>query len=517
MGFEITPAHQAIFDAIKSKRKNLVIEAVAGAGKTSTLVEAMRCIPSSETTVFLAFNKTIADELARRVPPHVEARTLNSLGNRAWARYLKTKIGFHGRHVVDADKVTKILAQWEDDGRISGPQRRTFGYPASRLVRFAKQLGIVVDDDGKEGGRDGLLPDEATTWAAIVDNYDVDIPEQPEDALEQVVRMARELLVESVRMTETIDFDDQIYMPFVYDIDCFRFDRVLVDELQDLTPLQHDFVARVLKRNGQIVGCGDPWQACYGFRGADTESMQNFAEAFDAEKLPLHVSYRCPKTVVEVCQAIVPHILAHDSAPDGRVDLTPLWWEKADFVGGDFIVCRTVAPLIALAYGLIRKSVPVEVLGRDIGKNLEALAKRCDKDGTVDGMLEKLDKWEAKEVERAVKKGMDGKVAQIEDKCDTLRILCEGQTRVPDVLAMIASLFTGDRSSSHRVTLSTVHKAKGLEADRVWILNQHLMPHKMAKKPWAQIQEKCLIYIARSRARRELRGLAGPDGKSRAS
>lgn len=515
MGFEITPAHQAIFDAIHGKQENVVVEAVAGSGKTSTILEAIRFIPSSETVVFLAFNKSIADELARRVPNYVEARTMNSLGNRAWGRHLKLRMGFDGRHEVDGDKLTKILNRWEEEGKISQPQRRTFGYPATRLAKFAKQLGIVVDDDMRPGCRDGLLADDTTTWVAIIDNYDVDIPELPEDAMDQVIRMARELLVESVRITETIDFDDQLYMPFVYDVDCFRYDRVLIDELQDLSPLQHNMLQRVLKKNGQIIGVGDPCQAIYGFRGADAESMATFQKTFAATRLPLHVSYRCPKAVVSMAQTVVAHIQAHADAPEGLVAKETVWHEQADFKGGDLVVCRTNAPAVALAYALIRKNVPVEVLGRDIGKNLEALVKKCDRDGSVDGLLAKLDAYEQKEIERAVKRGMDGKVAQIEDKCDTLRILCEGQTRVGAVTALIQSLFSGERNA-FKVTVASVHKSKGLEADRVWVLNRHLMPHRMAKKPWAKQQENNLIYVAYTRAKKELRFVNGPDGKARA-
>lgn len=504
--FEATAAHRAIFDAVKAKEQNIIIEAVAGAGKTTTIVEALRCVPSRERCVFIAFNASIAKELGRRCPPHVEARTMNSLGHRAWARHVERETGSR-QLKVDADKMRQILWDLADQGKISDAEKLSFGGPAVRLARLGKSCGIIVD-----GADDGLVPDTVQEWANLIAHFDVDIPERPEDAEGRVIDLARTLLRLSTTMHAIIDFDDQIYLPFVFDADAFRFDRVFVDEAQDLSPLQHDLLRRSLRSDGQLVAVGDPAQAVYGFRGADSNSITNLAQAFDAEMLPLHVSYRCPRAVVALAQQIVPHILAHPDAPEGLVDTIPKHVEKVTFSGGDLIVCRTTAPVVSLAFALIRKGVSAEVLGRDIGKGLITLIERF-KAPSIDGMLEGLESWERKEVAKATAKGQDAKVLQVEDKADTIRVLAEGQTSVRAIIDTINDLFSGEPSKL-RVTLATVHKAKGLEADRVYVLNAHRMPHPMAKKAWQQVQEKNLMYVAYTRAKKELRFLVGPEGKT---
>lgn len=519
--FEITPAHTAIFDAIRNRTGNVLVEAVAGSGKTSTILEAAALVPATERCVFLAFNASIAKELGRRVPRHFEARTMNSLGHRAWGRFVEREVG--GKIEVDADKVRKMLWAWDDEGKLAGNENRLYGSAAVKLVRLAKSNGLVpatIRVDGKPVV--GLIEDSADTWLDLIDNFDVDLPEindTPSSEISaRVIDLARRLLDASTRSMNLIDFDDQIYLPFVYDIECFRFDRVFVDEAQDLSPLQHDLLRRSLREGGQLVAVGDPCQAIYGFRGADARSMDTLQKSFKATRLPLHVSYRCPTSVVAAAQAVVSHIQAHPDAPAGVVDMAPVFTEKALaeklLKGGDLVVCRLNAPVVALAYALLKAGTPAEVLGRDIGKGLTVLIEKLHKGGDVVALLNALDGWEAKEVERAMRRHNEGKIAQIEDKCDTIRVLSEGQASVSSLLNTIASLFSGERSE-HKVTLSTVHKAKGLEADRVWVLNRHKMPHPMAKLPWQRVQENNLIYVAFTRAKKELRVLLGPDGHAR--
>jgi hypothetical protein len=499
MAFQTTPAHEAIFQAIREKARNVVIEAVAGAGKTTTIVEALRLVPTSERCVFLAFNASIAKELGRRVPSHVEARTLNSLGHRAWGRHVESTLG-QGRNAVkvDGDKLMSILRAEEDRGTLSTAESKC-GMAALKLARLGKSNGIVVDNTP----RPGLVADTPDEWVRLADHFDVEPPEDVPGSLEIAISLARRLLKASTEDLLVIDFDDQLYLPFVYNADCFRYDRVFVDETQDLSPLQHDLLARSLRAGGQVVAVGDPCQAIYGFRGADSRSMATMKERFNAITLPLHVSYRCPQAVTALAQTVVPHIQPHADAPAGLVEQKIHDADKADLRPGDLVVSRTSAPVVALAYLLLRRRVPVEVLGRDVGKGLTALVKRL-RASTVADLLAKLDRWEKREVEKARARHADAKAAAIEDKADTLRVLCDDSETVADVLDTIEHLFSGERSE-HRVTLATVHKAKGLEAERVWILNRHLMPHPMAKQAWQQEQERNLLYVAITRAKSELR------------
>ena len=69
----------------------------------------------------------------------------------------------------------------------------------------------------------------------------------------------------------------------------------------------------------------------------------------------------------------------------------------------------------------------------------------------------------------------------------------------------------GETALQLAIVLSSIHKAKGLEAPRVGILSAHLLPHPMARQEWSYQQEVNLAYVAITRARRELY-IAGNNG-----
>ncbi len=486
--FVETPAHTAIFAAIEKPTQNVIIEAVAGAGKTSTIVEALKRIPTTEKVVFLAFNASIAKELQRRVPPHVEARTLNSLGNAAWNAHLAATGCQRSR--VDADKLSSIFFRLQDEGEISS-RDKTLMSATVKLCRIMKSSGIRQPT--------------ASHITDAIDHFDVDMEDGP-DIENRVIDLVQTIMGKSFATKLVIDFDDQLFMPVVYDVECPKYDRIFVDESQDLSPLQHELLRRSLRKGGQLVAVGDPRQAIYAFRGADSNSMNNLSKTFGCMSLPLHVSYRCPQAIVREAQRIVSHIQAHPEAPEGLVDRTVLAVDKADFRAGDLIVSRTTAPMVSLAFSLIRDGKAATVLGRDIGAGLTSLAKKL-KATSVSDLEARVELWRTTEIEKLTcsqRVVSEAKVQMVHDKADTLLAICEGARTINDVLMRIQMMFSSDRNEE-KITLSTVHKAKGLEADRVWILNPELMPHPMAKLDWQREQEFNLLYVAITRAKSELR------------
>ena len=94
----------------------------------------------------------------------------------------------------------------------------------------------------------------------------------------------------------------------------------------------------------------------------------------------------------------------------------------------------------------------------------------------------------------------------MQDKLDTVWALSDGAKSVNDVNTRIDKVFAEDTPG---VAFSTVHKAKGLEAEKVWILEPHLMPLSMAKKPWEQVQEHNIQYVAYTRSLHTLNFVRG--------
>jgi len=244
---------------------------------------------------------------------------------------------------------------------------------------------------------------------------------------------------------------------------------------------------------------GDSRQAIYGFAGADVNSMAKLKAMLNGTELPLSVNYRCSQAVIREAQALVPRIEACDTAPVGSVQTLQqdeLLHRAAD---GDFVLCRTSAPLVSEAMRFIRHGRKAAILGRDIGKGLKVVIKKlgnlCD---TVSSAHSALDAWYAAQLARLTKGRRESQIAILTDKRDTILALFEQAQTLADTLNLIDRIFS---DSMRGVTFSTVHKAKGLEADNVFILRPDLMPHPMAKRDWARVQESNLKYVAITRAK----------------
>jgi len=497
--FEVTPAHAAIFDAIEAGDRNLMISAVAGSGKTTTIIEAMSLIPSNERVMFLAFNKAIADELALRVPQNVQACTLNSLGHRALGAWLKGK--GQARPKLSAWKSADLAADL-----MGGQDLRLYGPALRQLTGLAKGQGLIPSgtDTKNKAPFEGLLEDNAKNWLWLINRWGVDLPEdEDKDPISAVVEFAREILDVGLRSTTVIDFDDQLYMTLAYNVPIEGFDRVFVDEAQDLNPVQLELVARSLKESGKVCAVGDPCQAIYGFRGADSESMPNIKRRFDCLELPLHVSYRCPRAIVAEAQKVVSHIQSHPDAPAGLFADKRIDHRDVAFLAGDMVVCRFNAPLVRVCYANLRRGIPTFIMGREIGRGLLALVDKM-KATSITQLSEKLDAWEDNEIaklERAGKK--EDRIAGVQDRAECLRVFTELDDTIPELRGRIEEMFR-DKDPGRMVRLCTVHRSKGLEAANVYVLNRDAMPCKWATQTWQQGQEQNLIYVAITRAKSRL-------------
>ncbi len=479
--FEPSRYQQAIFDFVADPQAgNAIIEAVAGSGKSTTIVKALEMIPDSQRVLFLAFNRSFADELKSRVPAHVEARTLNSLGYGACMSALRPI-----RPQIDGSKCRKIARDALPDAADS------FQGQVLKLVSLCKAHGIAPADKNCRPLADAT--DEALE--ELVETYDIDIPSDADARL--IYEWAREVLAANNRITHILDYDDQLYMPVVFGWPLYKFDFVMVDEAQDLSLVQRALVKKALKPGGRLVAVGDSCQSIYAFRGADSRSMEMIRKDFNCHKLPLSISYRCPKAVVAEAKRFVPHIEAAETARDGIVDTLATYGPKS-LDDADLIVCRNTAPLVKLAYKLMAARKSCHIMGKDLGEGLKALIKRL-RAKDLGKLLVKLFEWETRETEKALAADKPEAASRAQDKADVIRFLA-GQVDSKDaMMTLIDRLFAGGG-----VTLATVHKAKGLEAQRVFILDSFLMPSKYARSAEALQQEHNLIYVAVTRAKNEL-------------
>jgi DNA helicase-2/ATP-dependent DNA helicase PcrA len=471
---EWSDKQQTIFKFIETNNKSLIIEAVAGSGKTATIVEGYNRVKGS--AIFLAFNKAIATELKNR---GLNARTFHSL---CFSPVTRAKANSD----IDTNKTRRLV-----HSNLSGIQEETYGTFIARLVSLAKQAGIGC-----------VIPDTDEAWNELIDHHELDLDNENGD-LPTGIELARKILLLSCHVRE-LDYDDLLYLAVKDGLPLPKFDVVFVDEAQDTNAIQRAILRKIIKPGGRLIAVGDPAQAIYGFRGADSDSLNLIAEEFKCERLPLSISYRCSQKVVKFAQHWVKMIESSPLAKEGTVSNLGGDWSPKDFHAGELVVCRTTAPLIELAYRMLSLRLPVQVLGKEIGKGLINLINKMNAKG-IDKLEEKLAQYVERECEKFIAKMQEGRAEALKDKVAAIFCLIHGlketNRTIPALIEVIDHLFADDANA---VKLSTIHKAKGLEADCVYWLNSSQCPCKWATQGWQIQQELNLCYVAATRAKSDL-------------
>ena len=484
---------KAIFGWFESGRGNLVVRARAGTGKTTTILEAVN--HASEAKILLAaFNRRIARELQEKLGGwggRAEAKTLHGLGFQfvkyAWGKDVKPD------EDVEAERVRAACGPQAADG--------VYGLVAKLVSRAKNALPFATCQ-------------QLCDAAELLDLLPTEEQEEEGWNLQRVVQAALRVMDESKtpRPDRRVSFDDQVWVPLACNLTRPWFQLVVIDEAQDMNASQLLLAQRACKRGGRIAVVGDDRQAIYGFRGADSGSIDRLKSELKATELGLTTTYRCGRKIVELAQRLVPDYKAAPEAPEGVVDYLPFDSLVGAARPGDFVLSRKNAPLMSTCLRFLRAGVPARVEGRDVGKGLAAQVKRF-KARSVPEFLERLAAWQNKEERRiqAHGKQVEAKLQVVADQAETLASLADGAANVDEIVERCYRLFedsidpvTGAPNLRPAVVCSSVHKAKGLEADRVFVLEDTLGS--------GFLEEDNIRYVAITRAKRHLtmvRGLPG--------
>ena len=232
------------------------------------------------------------------------------------------------------------------------------------------------------------------------------------------------------------------------------FPVVLVDEYQDLSPVNRAMVGRLCKHSRQI-GVGDEAQAIYEFRGADARAMPDAVEQFAMETLPLSTSFRCPDAITSNVHWHVPDIRsAKSGGMVARGNVQSIEDNSA-------VICRYNAPLIALAMDLLSQGHKVDVAGVDIGARvIRLLNKLGDESMTQVQTLDAIHHWEAE------RDSLDNKSAK--DTAECMRVFARHGKSLGGAIAYAKHIF---ESSGGTIHFMSGHRSKGLEFDSVYHLN----------------------------------------------
>lgn len=462
----------AIFDDIKNGKDgtNTIVIARAGAAKTSSLVEGVKYIPKKKKTLFLAFNKSIQMELDERInKSYIVVKTVHSLG-------MATIRNNFGKVAFDPEK-TQNIAQ-----NILYAK----GYKKFEKAKF----NIVVSLCKAVNLCKSMLIDTPSKIDILLDEFDIDTFDMER---EEFIKTVCQVLRKCKEEKGVIDYGDMIFFPYCFGMIFEKYDRVFLDEAQDMSAAQLHIAISSCKKDGRILACSDDKQVLYQFAGVNIDAVDILTKRLNAKVLTLPISYRCAKSIVKCAQDIVPDIQHASNAQEGLVQNIPEDMFLPLVKPGDFILSRVNAPLIYYCLELIRNKVPANIMGRDIGKGLAYLVRKSEAK-TIDEFMIWLEQWKKDEVKRLEDKGRDPIL--ILDKFDCLKNLCKGKKSTEQVLDDINEIFS-DADDKDIVRLGSIHKSKGKEANRVFLLDFTL------RKDGSQ-GELNVEYVAKTRAKLEL-------------
>jgi ATP-dependent DNA helicase UvrD/PcrA len=485
-GFKPSQYQMGLFRFVLFGQGDGLVSAVAGSGKTTSLTLAAKLTEGDG--LFLAFNKHIAEELGERLKgTRMIARTIHGIGYATLMRRI-------GKGRIDEQKYRKLAQDAIRGTRIA------FGEPQRKAIDALRELvnlsRLTLTD-----------PQDRSALEVMIYHFGIEIdPEARADVLALLPRV----LAEGERIAEAqkvIDYTDQLYLCYRWQLQPKQFPWVLVDECQDLGAAQLDLVLKSRAPGGRILFVGDSRQAIMGFAGADADSFWNIQRRTGATLLPLSVCYRCPTSHLDMARSIVPEIEAAPGATAGEIDTIEEEQIGDRVQPGDMIICRLTAPLIKICIQLIQRRLSARVRGRDIGEQLSAIVKGVTEHPAyrwadfghwlntyADFRISKL----------AQREGSEGQVESLRDRVEAVRVCYESfdVQSAEDLIKEIERLFNDDQPD---IVLSTVHKAKGLENDRIFVLYPEKLPLVWEKQQdWQLTQEMNLRYVALTRAKRAM-------------
>lgn len=495
LGFTPSPYQAKLFDWVQHGTGNGVIRASAGSGKSVSAVTAIKLIPSKEKCQFIAFNRSIAEELNDKLKnnPNAFARTFHSLGYLMIRRNVgEVSIDEYKYRTYVKSHITE-LTTIEQGTPMTKFQVYEYIESICLLVNFARLYVCQTTKEIEE----------------IADKYDVPVSFDECAVALRCMEWGKTNL-------ETIDYTDMVWLPVELSMKPLglQFDWMMVDEAQDLSVAAIKLFQKCIKRGGRFLAIGDESQTINSFSGSYEGSFGTLLELPNTQAFTLPITYRCPKKIVDFAAGFINkdnEIIAKDDAIEGEIRRN---CHVKDLKDGDMVLARSKAPLLKLYVKLLRRGVNCYIKGQDIGKNLikilesvkeTELNPKLDKDGVFVRLYERLFSERNKTME---KRGLDFDDATtcspIMEKYDTLNaltILAEKYTNKYDLIEHIDEIFT---ENAKGVCLSTVHKAKGLEADNVYILCNSTMPSKLAKHEWEKQQERNLQFVAYTRSKKLL-------------
>jgi superfamily I DNA/RNA helicase len=502
-----TDEQAAILGFIKAGKGDLIVEAGAGCGKTYTLLASLAVMPQ-RSVLLCAFNKRIAEALQARLPQMpathvVHVKTFHAQG----LAILKKKFPhLSGPNTVSPESTEELV------NRVSGLAPKPLAFKGRRVaVKLLRHVKEVV-----------ITNTEVNQIIEVGHEHNVfgDMKDRDIDHIVEVVFEAYKL-GKDFSKRETIDFCDMVWGPLILDLPPpSRYQAVIVDECQDLSWPQLYMLKQLIAPGGRFIGIGDFNQCIYGWRGAVPEKVFAEFDARKAVKLPLTITFRCAQSIVKLANELVPSLRALEDAPIGiveeidyemlaetlRTKPAPVPLNNASMVPHTFVLSRTNADLLSCALKLWSQRVPFQLnAGKEMLEPLYIVLDNLKTSGTSVEFQASLAAWYAAEAKRAEAANATAWAERLEEQYAMLRVAAD-YAAPNKIRKLLTDMITLEGTG---ILLSSVHKVKGLEAHRVFLLRQTFARYagRVDKngEPLPPSQEDLNIeYVAITRAKHTL-------------
>jgi superfamily I DNA/RNA helicase len=537
-----TEEQKFIFDFIQNGTGNGIIDAVAGSGKTTTIMECAQYVDTKSRLLFCAFNNSIANEIASKFrgvgKNQVVVKTMHALGLQILTsnfpeRNFDLKNNKY-RSLINQEKTRKILKPYY----LKLIELKGYSTKYSNdKEKFAVRNYLYKINDKllniNQKFRSTLCKNSFDDFKHMVIHFGIfNVIDRSKKTFNECLKSyfnAHQILLDLGNQLAKnhflIDFTDMIYLPFIWKIyPARRFDFLFVDECQDLSKAQLAIALKYGKKEGRILAVGDPSQSIYGFTGADINSFSSVKEIIKAEQLPLSICFRCPIKVIDIAKEIRADI---NGSKDYNGEVTKVPIDKlADLIKpGDLIISRLKDPLMKLVFKLIKSNVKLKVHPDEEEELMNEIRKLFKKEELrinlhthfegIEGLMDTvLKRWEwiinknYAHIDNYTKRELliEAEMEFIEEKLNFLEdgFLAWKQDckSILDILKIFKKFIS---AKDNAIKLSSIHRAKGLENPRIFILNYDQMPYyRDDQLDWELTQELNLKYVAVTRAMEEL-------------
>lgn len=462
-GLVLTDEMQAILD--HAPESDLVVEAGAGTGKTTLLTQYARKWP--KRGLYLSYNAAIAKEAQTRFPANIDAMTAHSYA------YRTQNVSRYKSRLVPRIRRNHIReANLQLDNPMLSEDRMVKAIMAG-IHNFTNSAGTTLTERHCElefapkQTRDKVMPIIAKAVLQFVKYEESSLP------------FTHDCYLKNLEMTGSMGHE---------------YDYILVDEAQDLNPI---LLSLVQKAQRPVIMVGDRKQSIYAFRG----SVDAMAE-IDAPRLPLSQSWRFGGPVDDIANYILSYT---DNPPEWKIKGRPDHETKVELYEGtaareSLILARTN---VRIFEGLVSTKVPFHVIGgfEAIAVQLmSALAlSKGDRSQIRDSLVMSYRNWDEM-VTDAEEDDDDHEVKRI------VKIVSDYGDQLATIINRLRQLHRAHRGEA-AIVLSTAHKAKGLEAEHVILLDDFPTPSELeARRLEHKItaveydQEFHLLYVSVTRA-----------------